>query len=740
MADRGDVAPADTEVVEARSRRRWWLLAIVGSFVVVVGAGAAYVWSQIHPTLSAKYSNIAYTVPKAPRLVARSGERVYRIDPQQSSVGYAVNEKIFGQGVDTAHGVTNGIAGDIALNSTNPNASRVGPIVVNVEQLHSNNNLRDARMRASYLESFKFPVAQMTLSRLTGLPATLREGQRYHFTMTTVLTIKQTPAPVTWAVDASVSNGRIVADATTTVKMSTFHVGPISIVGFLSTSDTVKLTLHLTAVDPSKYSIPTTIAAPASARHHGTSPSFKQAILPVLEANCASCHNAGQVGAAHWKLDTAGDAASTSDGLASVVRSGYMPPWPASNVGVALAHSKRLDAKTVALLEQWSDAGGKLDVPKSTPVRPTVGPAGTPPRRDIVLTMPQPYTGSLTVPNDYRCFVLDPKITKPTWMTGFTVTPGHRTEIHHVQIFHIDGAQTTAALAISGKDGKPGWTCYGGPTLFDNGGGGGRGRHHRTTVAPGTSVRPSTPIRNFATQPGLIAGWVPGMDPTTYPLHSGILLQPGDALVLQIHYHYDRPPVPDRTTVAIQTEPGTDDLKPLDIINPIGPVEIPCSPGVVAPLCDRNAALADDAKLYGPAGSFIEQGLLLLCHKTQQELAATFKDGVASSSCDTTVPESGQIVGVLGHMHTLGKSFRLTLDPDTGHPTVLLDIPTWNFDWQMDYELAKPIHVEKGQTIRMQCSWDRSLDPNRPPKYIVFAEGTEDEMCFSTYAIVPDNP
>ena len=57
----------------------------------------------------------------------------------------------------------------------------------------------------------------------------------------------------------------------------------------------------------------------------------------------------------------------------------------------------------------------------------------------------------------------------------------------------------------------------------------------------------------------------------------------------------------------------------------------------------------------------------------------------------------------------------------------------------MNYGLAKPIHVNAGQGIRMTCSWDRSLDPNRAPKYIVFAEGTEDEMCFSTYAIIPDN-
>jgi hypothetical protein len=179
-------------------------------------------------------------------------------------------------------------------------------------------------------------------------------------------------------------------------------------------------------------------------------------------------------------------------------------------------------------------------------------------------------------------------------------------------------------------------------------------------------------------------------------------------------------------------------VKPLEIVNPIGPVEIPCSPGDPAPLCDRSAALAEAVRQYGPAGSFIESGLLLICGKSASQLAATFHDGVASSSCDTKVPANGQIVGAMGHMHTLGKSFRLTLDPDTPQAEVLLDIPTWNFDWQMNYQLARPIHVSAGQRIRMECSWDRSLDPTRPQKYIVFAEGTEDEMCFSTYALIPD--
>jgi hypothetical protein len=89
-------------------------------------------------------------------------------------------------------------------------------------------------------------------------------------------------------------------------------------------------------------------------------------------------------------------------------------------------------------------------------------------------------------------------------------------------------------------------------------------------------------------------------------------------------------------------------------------------------------------------------------------------------------------------MHTLGRTFRMTLHPGTPQEQVLLDIPDWNFDWQMLYSLQTPVQVAKGDTVRIECSWDRSLDPTRTPKYIVFAEGTEDEMCFSTYSLVPN--
>ncbi len=709
-----------------RKRRlvpRHWLLWTMGVVIVVLTAGGLYVWREYRTLTSSKYSVVDYTVPNAPHLAASTGETVYRIDPSESQVGYSVSENLFGQSAHQAQGTTNGIAGDIALDTSNPAASRVGQIVVNVEQLHSDNNLRDARMRQANLDSHDFPLAYLSVLDFNGMPATITDGNSYHFTMDSQLTVKQTPGPVTWNADATVADGRLSVTATAQVKMSTFGVGPISIAGLVSTSDDVTLTLKLTALDPSKFTIPTAIAAPPSAPRDTNSPSFEKVVMPALEANCASCHNPGQVGAAHWTLDTAQDAVNISDGIGSVVQSGYMPPWPASPHGVALMNSKALDQQTKDALVQWSRAGGPLDVPATTKITPKGGPPVPAPRQDVVLQMPDAYAGSLSVPNDYRCFVLDPHVTQPTYITGYQVTPDHREEIHHVQIFHIDASQVAAAGRISGSDGKPGWSCYG-------------------TVNLPTAKRDRSQhtVPGFTGQAGLIAGWVPGQDPVVYPNDSGILMQPGDALVLQVHYHYDTTPVPDRTTVAIQTNPGSDNLRRIDIINPIAPVEIPCMPGDTAPLCDRNAALAEDNtavrpdRLRGGGGP-----ARTLRTRRPTRLPRTSRTGSRRRRCDYTVPESGTIVTVFGHEHTFGKSFRLTLDPDTPNPTVLLDIPTWNFDWQMNYGLAQPIHVNAGQKIQMDCSWDRSLDPNRASKYIVFAEGTEDEMCFSTYAIIPDS-
>jgi hypothetical protein len=95
----------------------------------------------------------------------------------------------------------------------------------------------------------------------------------------------------------------------------------------------------------------------------------------------------------------------------------------------------------------------------------------------------------------------------------------------------------------------------------------------------------------------------------------------------------------------------------------------------------------------------------------------------------------GEIVSVFGHEHELGRSFRMTLNAGRSDERILVDIPNWSFDWQYNYRPVDSIVLEPGDVITIECSWDRSRrDPNLEPAYILWANGTNDEMCFSTIA------
>jgi polyisoprenoid-binding protein YceI len=706
--------------------RRGGLLGLLQRHKLLSGAALLSVlglgvlgWTQVRPLLSPEYRNVSYQAPVAPQLTASSDETLYRIDPSQSEASYVVDETFAGSKPRRTRGTTNGIAGDFALNASNPEGSRVGEIVIDLEQLHSDDALRDARLRSAYLESYSFPLATFTEAKLIGLPNKIEVAQQYEFEMQGSLSIKKTTLPATWQVVASQQGGKLNATATTTIKMSDYQIGPISLAGMLRTGDEVTLTLQLVALNPDKEAISTEITAPPTAAKVKNAPSFKAEVMPVLAESCASCHNTNAMGSHHWKLDTAEDASRYSHALGVVTTARYMPPWPASDKGVPLKHSKALDKETIAMLAEWADAGGPLDVAKETPIRPSAKARVTTIRKDKTLRMAEPYTGSLANPNDYRCFEVDPGFTEATFMTGFEFIPDQIKEIHHAQVFQISAEARPAIAGLEGKnlakvaDGQPGWSCY-------------------TGTGVGAVVS-ATGERSSGSR--LIAGWAPGRE-ASKSNGAGILFQPGDTIVLQMHYHYSDTIRADQSAMVMQTERGTSPIREITVMNPLGPVEIPCEAGATEPLCDRAAALEDNVKLYGPSGAFIEPSLLRACKKTAEELAIGV-NGTYSSSCDSVVPFDGQIIEVLGHMHTLGRTFRMTLRPDTPQEQVLLDIPNWNFGWQMLYELKTPADVAKGDKIRIECSWNRDADPLRAKKYIVFAEGTEDEMCFNTYSLVP---
>jgi polyisoprenoid-binding protein YceI len=193
----------------------------------------------------------------APTLEVETNKQiVYRIDPAQSVVRYAVDEIFAGQEVSTAVGMTRDIAGDIIIDQANFSQSQVGTIVINIEQFESDSGLRDRRIRREYLESTTYPEAIFVPHEIVGLPSTVVEGDQYTFEMIGDLTVKEVAHPVTWTVTSTLDGNTIKGSASTMILMSTYEVGPINIAGFVETSDEVQLTFEFVAVAVTEVELP----------------------------------------------------------------------------------------------------------------------------------------------------------------------------------------------------------------------------------------------------------------------------------------------------------------------------------------------------------------------------------------------------------------------------------------------------------------------------------------------------
>ncbi len=122
--------------------------------------------------------------------------------------------------------------------------------------------------------------------------------------------------------------------------------------------------------------------------------------MPALQANSASCHTTG---AGRCRALDARRPRPTrpkiSDGIGTVVEAKYMPPWPASDVGVAaqpLEAARPEDARRDREVVQ-----GRRPARRRRRRRRSRRRRARRARRrasDVVMKMPEAYTGSLTQP------------------------------------------------------------------------------------------------------------------------------------------------------------------------------------------------------------------------------------------------------------------------------------------------------------------------------------------------------
>ncbi|MFM7211166.1 MAG: monooxygenase, partial [Actinomycetota bacterium] len=93
------------------------------------------------------------------------------------------------------------------------------------------------------------------------------------------------------------------------------------------------------------------------------------------------------------------------------------------------------------------------------------------------------------------------------------------------------------------------------------------------------------------------------------------------------------------------------------------------------------------------------------------------------------------VYSAAGHMHLLGRSITIVANAGTPREKVLLDVTNYDFDRQGGIPLEKPYELKAGDTVTVTCTHDTGLRKLLPalqetePRYIVWGDGTTDEMC-----------
>ena len=194
-----------------------------------------------------------------------------------------------------------------------------------------------------------------------------------------------------------------------------------------------------------------------------------------------------------------------------------------------------------------------------------------------------------------------------------------------------------------------------------------------------------------------LAVWAPGVQPSRTPEGSALLVPAGGRLIMQMHYNVlnlaGQAPEPDRTQLRLWTLPDG---------------ETPAHRISLVPHADIFLNI--------PAGEAI----------------------VNEAMFDVT--GDAEIVGVAPHEHLLGASIRVDLVRDGEPDDCLVDIPSWDFNWQDMYYFRddETLTVGRGDRLRVTCGYDNSVGAQPvvngerlPPRDVAWGDGSLDEMCLN---------
>jgi polyisoprenoid-binding protein YceI len=181
---------------------------------------------------------------------AAAAPALFEIVQAESEARFIIDEVLRGSPV-TVVGVTDQVAGQIAIDPANPGATQIGEVRVNARTLATDNDFRNRAIRNQILDTNTYEFVTFQPTELVGLPDTVAVGQPFTFQVVGDLTVKNVTQPVTFDVTVTpVSETRIEGLATTTFPYRDFGVSIPEVPSVDLVADDVTLELEFVAVAP----------------------------------------------------------------------------------------------------------------------------------------------------------------------------------------------------------------------------------------------------------------------------------------------------------------------------------------------------------------------------------------------------------------------------------------------------------------------------------------------------------
>src|SRR5439155_4119701 len=401
-----------------------------------------------------------------------------------------------------------------------------------------------------------------------------------------------------------------------------------------------------------------------------TSPTFTKDVAPIVFNKCTMCHRTGEV--APMTFLSYEDVRPWAKAIREKVRTRDMPPWGADpERSLPMRNDRSLTQKQIDTIAAWVDGGAPKGSDADLPPLPKFAEGWTYGREpDYVLEMPVEFTIPAEGELGVQMFYSKVPFNEDRFAEVLEIRPGNRSLVHHAGVFVVDipeGARIDEHGRLIAPDGK---------TAIDRGAGlAGRAD---TTALPGANK---------------LLSWVPGRGVDAHRPDVGKRIPAGKYINWQIHYNPIGKEATDRSRLGIW-------------FNKV-PVKYEI---LIRQAGDPLATTKGGLSLYRAEGQEVEY---TADESTTRRRSKTPNIPPYASDWHLTgitpVTEDITLYAMSPHMHLRGKSLKWVITYPDGHEQTILNVPKFDFNWQINYELAEPLHIPAGSKIAGIGVYDNSL-------------------------------